>query len=88
MRVAALEGRRAISAPLLNPDAAAADAQSRMFELFAIYALLLGGWGLWHARRQAEPVAPPEVEPAVTTAVAPPAHERGAAARRHLSTLP
>ena len=52
-----------------------------MVEMFGIYALLLAGWGVWHARRdpEAEPVAPPEVEPTA---------ERGAAARRLLNTLP
>jgi hypothetical protein len=52
-----------------------------MVEIFGIYALLLAGWGLWRARREAEPdpIAPPEVEPSI---------ERGDAARRLLSTLP
>ena len=55
-----------------------------MVELFGVYALLLAGWGLWRARvaaaaeSQDESPAPP----------LPAAHERGAAARRHLSTLP
>lgn len=56
-----------------------------MVEVFGIYALLLAAWGVWHARRRAEPLTPPEAEP---TVVASPAHERGTAARRHLSTLP
>jgi hypothetical protein len=53
-----------------------------MFELFGIYALLLGGWGLWHHRRAA-------VAAEATVAAAPAASpsERGSAARRHLSTL-
>jgi hypothetical protein len=59
-----------------------------MVEMLGVYALLLAGWGLWHARRQVaevapveplEPVEPPEVEPSI---------ERGDAARRLLSTLP
>jgi hypothetical protein len=53
-----------------------------MLEMFGIYALLLAGWGLWRARREVpapEPIAPPEVEPAI---------ERGDAARRLLNTLP
>ena len=56
-----------------------------MVEMFAVYALLLAAWGVWHARGDdeaaAEPVpaavAPPEVEPLV---------ERGRAARRLLNT--
>jgi hypothetical protein len=59
-----------------------ADACTTMVEMLGIYALLLTGWGLWHARRQVAevaPVEPPEVEPAI---------ERGDAARRLLNTLP
>ena len=53
-----------------------------MVEMLGMYALLLGAWGLWRARGVAapsEPVAPPEVEPAIA---------RGDAARRLLDTLP
>ena len=55
-----------------------------MVELLGIYAGLLAGWGLWHARRRATAV-PAEVE--VARPAGPP-HERGAAARRHLGTQP
>jgi hypothetical protein len=53
-----------------------------MFELFGIYALLLGGWGLLHHRRAA-------IRAEATVEAAPVASpsERGTAARRHLSTL-
>ena len=55
-----------------------------MVELFAVYALLLTGWGLWRAHvRAAEPVEDTAAEPRPGAT-----HERGAAARRHLSTLP
>jgi hypothetical protein len=66
-----------------------------MIELFAVYALLLAGWGLWRARAAAgaaqeavEESADPEPGSRPARRGGRPARERGAAARRHLGTLP
>ena len=61
-----------------------------MVELFAVYALLLAGWGLWRVHRgaAASPSPEPADEPAAPSPPPADVHERGAATRRHLSTLP
>ena len=60
--------------------------------MFAVYALLLAGWGLWrahaHASAGASARSADPADDAAGPAEPPVAHERGAAARRHLSTLP
>jgi hypothetical protein len=59
-----------------------------MVEMFGVYALLLAGWGLWKAHAGSSDSAPDDAA-SVAAPVAPTAaHERGAAARRHLRTLP
>jgi hypothetical protein len=65
-----------------------ADAGRAMVELFGIYALLLLGWGLWRARTTAAGSDAAADAPVAARRPASVAHERGAAARRHLSTLP
>ena len=63
-----------------------------MVEVFGIYALLLGAWGLYRERRAAATQSD-EAAAAATLYDAPPTpriptRERGAAARRHLGTTP
>jgi hypothetical protein len=64
-----------------------------MVEMFGIYALLLAGWGLYSQRRAAARGEDAATAAALAAAPATPtiavrAHERGSAARRHLSTTP
>jgi predicted transporter len=64
-----------------------------MLEMFAVYALLLAGWGLYSQRRAAERGEDAATAAALAAAPSTPAiavttRERGTAARRHLSTTP
>lgn len=65
-----------------------ADALLTMVEVFGIYALLLGAWGLYRERRaaaaQSDEAAAASALYDVPATPTIPTRERGAAARRHL----